>query len=251
MLTEQSHKNCYQRKINLFCNFCWCKSKIVKSAFQCLQWKKSAGPYSCKFALSVAQQNEMTDVKGVTLLQALKKNSQITPYENKHMLILFFNRWLSVHIAEFSGGSQWRFHCFCQLSCSFASGKLLHASLDATKFLAGPLEAWFCVMSLFAFTCLPCSQDAACSRHSFGSLQPGDPESPISFLLEEDCKLWTITWSWFLCFPPTFPLFSIAFTLTMCVYKYLLKILDVRTGQCCKCLLNTPYLNCKHSSSGI
>lgn len=52
-------------------------------------------------------------------------------------------------------------------------------------------------------------------------------------------------------FSTAFPLFSIAFTLTMCVYKYLLKILDVGTGQCCKCLLNTPYVNCKHSSSGI
>lgn len=52
-------------------------------------------------------------------------------------------------------------------------------------------------------------------------------------------------------FSPAFPLFSTAFTLTMCVYKYLLKILDVRTGQCCKCLLNTPCLNRKHSSSGI
>lgn len=144
------------------------------------------------------------DVKGITLLQALKKNSQLTPAKNKHMLILFFNRWLSIHIAEFSGGSV---SLFLSAELFLGFWQTLHASLDATKFLAGPLKAWLCVTSLFALTCLPGSQDTACSRHSFGSLQPGDPKSPISFLLEEECKLWTITWSWSLCFPLLFHCF--------------------------------------------
>lgn len=57
----------------------------------------------CTFCV-LTKQNDR-DVKGITLLQALKKNSQLTPAKNKHMLILFFSRWLSIHIAEFSGGS--------------------------------------------------------------------------------------------------------------------------------------------------
>lgn len=101
------------------------------------------------------------------------------------LIFLFFNRWLSVHFAEFSGGSVSLF-----LSVELFPGfwQTLHASLDAKDFLAGPLEFQLCVTSLFALTCLPCSQDTACSRHSFGSLQPGDPKSLISFLLEEECK---------------------------------------------------------------
>lgn len=102
------------------------------------------------------------------------------------LISLFFNRWLSVHFAEFSGGSV---SSFLSVELFLGFWETLHASLDAKKFLAGPLVFWLCVLSLFALTCVPCSQDTAYSRHSFGSLQPGDPESPISFLLEEECRL--------------------------------------------------------------
>lgn len=240
LFTEQSCKNCYRTKINLLCYFCWCKSKIVKSTFQCLPWQKSVGPYSFRFALSVAWQNKMTEMLKVSSYCKLwKKISQITSSKNKHTLIFFSNRWLSVHFAEFSAGSV---SLFLSVELFLGFWQTLHASLDIKKFLAGPLEAWLCVASLFALICLPCSQDTACSRPSFGSLQPGDPKNPFSFLLEEECKLQPHEAD-----PSVFHCFHFN---SVCLQIFP-KSPCFRTGQCCKCLLNTPYVNCQHSNSEI
>lgn len=105
LFTEQSCKNCYRRKINLFCYFCWCKSKIIKNTFQCLQWQKSVGSYSCRFALSVAWQNKMTAMLKVpSYCKAWKRNSRITSSKNNHTLIFFFFQ-------------QMAFSTFCRILC--------------------------------------------------------------------------------------------------------------------------------------
>lgn len=133
----------------------------------------------CTF-FGLTKQNDR-DVEGSILLQTLKKNSQITPSKNKCTLF-FFQQTAFNTFCEFSGGSV---SLFLSAELFLGLWQTLHVSLDAKKFFLVPLEAWLCVTSLFALTCLPCSQDTACSRHRFGSLQPGDPKSPISFLLEE------------------------------------------------------------------
>ena len=48
----------------------------------------------------------------------------------------------------------------------FGFWQTLHASLGSKKFLAVTFEAWLCVTSPLALTCLPCSQGAACSKHT-------------------------------------------------------------------------------------
>lgn len=134
LFTEQSCKNCYRRKINLFCYFCWCKSKIIKNTFQCLQWQKSVGSYSCRFALSVAWQNKMTAMLKVpSYCKPWKINSRIISSKNNHTLIFFFSTDGFQYILQNSVQDQ--FPCSCQLSCFLASSKLCMLLLMSGSFL--------------------------------------------------------------------------------------------------------------------
>lgn len=150
-----------------------------------------------------------------------KKNSQVIPSKNKHgnffSPIVGFQYILQNSVKD-------GVHFSCQLSCSLASGKLCILLLTLVRLLLALWRPGF-VSHLYLPWPACLAAGTLLAPDSFGSLQPGEPKSPVSFLLEEECKLQSYGAG-----PSVFHCFSIAFTLTMCVYKFLLKIFYVRTG---------------------